>query len=161
MPEKVILEVWMAQTEYAACLEETIVGGFNAQSDDIVVEAIRDVSEGGVEFAFEMAGSVPALEVAYNVTRRGGTTITTGLPHPERRLELPAASLVAEERTLKGSYIGACVPSRDLPRYMSLYQQGRLPIDRLLSATLKLDDIIAGFDALADGTAVRQVMTFG
>ena len=88
---------------------------FNARADD-VVNAIRDVSAGGVEFAFEMAGSVSALELAYNVTRRGGTTVSTGLPHPERRLEIPAASLVAEERTLKGSYIGACVPARDLPR---------------------------------------------
>jgi alcohol dehydrogenase len=133
---------------------------FNARADD-VVDAIRDVSAGGVEFAFEMAGSVPALELAYNVTRRGGTTVSTGLPHPERRLEIPAASLVAEERTLKGSYIGACVPSRDLPRYMSLHEQGRLPVDRLLSGNLKLDDINAGFDALADGIAVRQVITLG
>jgi alcohol dehydrogenase len=133
---------------------------FNARADD-VVDAIRDVSAGGVEFAFEMAGSVPALELAYNVTRRGGTTVSTGLPHPERRLEIPAASLVAEERTLKGSYIGTCVPSRDLPRYMSLHEQGRLPVDRLLSGNLKLDDINAGFDALADGIAVRQVITLG
>lgn len=58
----------------------------NAKADD-VVDAIRDVSAGGVEFAFEMAGSVPALELAYNVTRRGGTTVSTGLPHPERRFE--------------------------------------------------------------------------
>lgn len=133
---------------------------FNAGDAD-AVEAIREVSAGGVEFAFEMAGAVPALELAYNVTRRGGTTVTTGLPHPERRFGLPAASLVAEERTLKGSYIGTCVPSRDLPRYMSLHEQGRLPVDRLLSSVLKLDDINAGFDALADGRAVRQVITLG
>ena len=125
------------------------------------VEAIRDLSSGGVEFAFEMAGAVPALELAYNVTRRGGTTITTGLPHPERRFALPAASLVAEERVLKGSYIGTCVPARDLPRYLALYAQGRLPVERLLSGVLDLDDINAGFDALADGTAVRQVITLG
>jgi len=133
---------------------------FNARADD-VVDAIRDASVGGVEFAFEMAGSVPAPELAYNVTRRGGTTVSTGLPHPERRLEIPAASLVAEERTLKGSYIGACVPSRDLLRYMSLYEQGRLPVDRLLSGKLELDDINAGFDTLADGIAVRQVIILG
>ena len=125
------------------------------------VEAIRDLSSGGVEFAFEMAGAVLALELAYNVTRRGGTTITTGLPHPERRFALPAASLVAEERVLKGSYIGTCVPARDLPRYLALYAQGRLPVERLLSGVLDLDDINAGFDALADGTAVRQVITLG
>lgn len=62
---------------------------------------------------------------------------------------------------MKGSYIGACVPSRDLPRYMFLHEQGRLPVDRLLSGKLELDDINAGFDALADGIAVRQVITLG
>lgn len=61
----------------------------------------------------------------------------------------------------EGSYIGTCVPSRDLLRYMSLYEQGRLPVDRLLSGKLELDDINAGFDTLADGIAVRQVITLG
>ena len=69
-------------------------------------------------------------------------------------------ALVAEERTLKGSYIGTCVPVRDVPRYLSLYRQGRLPVDRLLSGTVKLDDINEAFDALNEGRAIRQVVVF-
>ena len=69
-------------------------------------------------------------------------------------------ALVAEERTLKGSYVGSCVPSRDIPRYVALYRQGRLPVDRLLGETLALDDINAAFDRLADGKTRRQVIRF-
>ena len=122
------------------------------------LEEIRDLSGGGVDYAFEMAGSVPALELAYFITARGGTTVTSGLPNPECKLSIPAVSLVAEERTLKGSYIGACVPSVDLPHYLSLHQQGKLPVERLLTHTLALDDINAGFDRLAAGQAIRQVI---
>ena len=96
---------------------------------------------GGVEYAFELAGSVRALELAYKITRRGGTTVTAGLPPPTATFPLPPLNLVAEERTVKGSYIGTCVPSRDIPRYVDLYRQGKLPVDRLMTGTLKLDDI--------------------
>lgn len=132
---------------------------FNAGAPD-AIEAIRAVSDGGVEFAFEFAGAVRALDLAYRITRRGGTTVTAGLPPPDATLALSVVNLVAEERTIKGSYIGTCVPSRDIPRYLSLYQQGRLPVDKLLSGRLKLDEINEGFDRLHDGTAVRQVVVF-
>ncbi len=125
------------------------------------LEQIRALSSGGVEFALEFAGSIRALELAYRITRRGGTTVTAGLPPSTAVLPLPAVSLVAEERTLKGSYIGTCVPSRDIPRYMDLYSQGRLPVDRLLTGRLTLDEINHGFDLLHEGKAIRQVVVFG
>ena len=67
---------------------------------------------------------------------------------------------MAEERTLKGSYIGTCVPSRDLPRYIDAVPQGRLPVDKLLTGRLKLDQINEGFDLLHEGKAIRQVVVF-
>jgi alcohol dehydrogenase len=129
----------------------------NAMSPD-AAEQVKAITGGGVEFAFEMAGSVKALEMAYTITRRGGTTVTAGLPHPDARLSVPATNLVAEERTLKGSYIGSCVPGRDIPRYIALYRLGLLPVDRLLSERIGLDEINAGFDRLADGATVRQIL---
>jgi alcohol dehydrogenase len=123
-------------------------------------DRIRALTGGGVEFAFEFAGSIRALELAYGITRRGGTTVTAGLPPALATFGIPAVSLVAEERTVKGSYIGTCVPSRDIPRYVGLYLQGRLPVDRLLSGRLALDDINHGFDLLNEGKAVRQVVVF-
>ena len=105
-----------------------------------------------------MASSVKALELAYKVTRRGGTTVTASLPHPTHTMALPATNLVAEERTVKGSYVGSCVPARDIPRFISLYQQGLLPVDRLMSDRIELAGINAGFDKLADGGTVRQIL---
>ncbi|MFL4974888.1 MAG: zinc-dependent alcohol dehydrogenase family protein [Microvirga sp.] len=131
---------------------------FNAGSPDAVNE-IREAVKGGVEYAFEMAGSVRALDLAYKITRRGGTTVTAGLPPPTHTLALSPVNLVAEERTLKGSYIGTCVPVRDLPRYVDLYRRGKLPVDRLMSKHLRLDEINEGFDLLAQGKVVRQVVT--
>lgn len=129
----------------------------NAQDAD-AEEQVKAASRGGVEYAFESAGSTRALDLAFRVTRRGGTTITAGLPPPTATLPLVPLTLVAEERTLKGSYIGTAVPGRDIPRYIELYRRGRLPVDRLMSGTLELGEVNEGFDRLHDGAAIRQVI---
>jgi alcohol dehydrogenase len=130
---------------------------FNA-ADPQCAERVREASGGGVACAFEMAGSARALELAYRITRRGGTTVSAGLPHPQQQFSLQHVSLVAEERTLKGSYLGSCVPERDIPRYIEWYRAGRLPVDRLLSERIVLGDINAAFDRLAAGASIRQVI---
>jgi alcohol dehydrogenase len=132
---------------------------FNA-ADAEIVQKVKDATGGGVDYAIEMAGAIRAFETAYRITRRGGTTVTAGLPHPTATWPMPSTNLVAEERTIKGSYIGTCVPSRDLPRYIDLYRRGRLPVDRLMSGRLKLEQVNEGFDRLHEGKAVRQVITF-
>ena len=131
----------------------------NARDAD-AAEQVREMTGGGVDFAFEMAGAVRAMELAYKITRRGGMTVTAGLPPPGAALALPLVQLVAEERTVKGSYIGTCVPTRDIPRYIALYRAGKLPVDRLMSGKLTLDEINTGFDRLHEGLAVRQVIEF-
>ena len=68
--------------------------------------------------------------------------------------------MVAEERTLKGSYVGSAVPLRDVPRMIALFRAGRLPVDKLLTHRLKLNDINEGFDRLREGVGVRQVVVF-
>ncbi|MBV9299363.1 MAG: zinc-dependent alcohol dehydrogenase family protein [Verrucomicrobia bacterium] len=124
------------------------------------IKEVRDLTEGGVDFALEMASSVPALQLAFDITRRGGTTVTASLPHPDHRFSFPAVVLAAEERILKGSYLGSCVPVRDIPRYISLYQRGKLPVDKLLSEIVSLEELNEAFDRLADARSIRQVMTF-
>jgi alcohol dehydrogenase len=128
--------------------------------DETAVAAIRDATSGGFDYVFEMAGSATALDLAYRVTKRGGMTVTAGLPHPDSRLTISPAQMVVEERNLRGSYYGSSVPMRDLPRYIALYRQGRLPIDRLMSERLTLDEINLGFDRLREGKTVRQVVVF-
>jgi alcohol dehydrogenase len=131
----------------------------NARDPD-AAEQIRAATAGGVDVAFEMAGAVRAMELAFKITRRGGSTVTAGLPPPTAALPLSLVQLVAEERTVKDSYIGTCVPTRDIPRYVGLYRAGRLPVDRLMSGRLRLEEINEGFDRLHEGRAVRQVIEF-
>jgi len=123
-----------------------------------VVAAVREATGGGADRVLETVGNADVLAQAYAATRRGGTTVTVGLPHPDRMLTIPAVSLVAEERTLKGSYLGSCVPARDIPRFIALHRAGRLPVERLLTHRIGLDDLNEGFDRLARGEGVRQVV---
>jgi alcohol dehydrogenase len=131
----------------------------NAEQVDPVA-AVREFTGGGASYAFESVGSERVLIQAYQATGRGGTTVSIGLPHPSKMFSIPAVSIVAEERTIRGSYMGSAVPRRDIPRYIAMYQAGMLPVDQLHTHTLRLDEINAGFDRLAQAQAVRQVITF-
>ena len=155
--DETILAVDLSPQKLALARELGATHAFNAADAD-VLEAIREATHGGVDFAFEMAGSVKAMELAYKITRRGGSTVTAGLSHPQAMFSVPHVNIVAEERSIRGSYLGSCVPSRDIPRYIEWYQQGRLPVGKLLSETLPLDALNGGFDRLARGEGVRQVV---
>jgi len=152
-----IVAVDMNERKLAVARELGASATVNAADPD-AAERIRELTKGGVACAFEMAGSTRALELAYKVTARGGVTVSAGLPHPQQQFSIPHVSLVAEERTLKGSYLGSCVPSRDIPHYIDWYRAGRLPVNRLLSERLRLDGINAAFDRLAAGESIRQVV---
>jgi alcohol dehydrogenase len=153
----VAVDLAPAKRDHALRLGATDVVDANAPD---AVQQIKEITRGGAEFCVETAGAVSALELAYAATARGGVTVTAGLPHPDRKLSIQAVSLVAEERTLKGSYIGSCVPRRDLPNFVALFQAGRLPVDKLLTHRLRLDEINEGFDRLREGVGVRQVVMF-
>ena len=131
----------------------------NAGHPDAVAR-LRDMTNGGVDHALEMVGAAKALEFAYAVTRRGGTTTTVGLPAPTATFVAPIGQMVVEERTVKGSYMGSCVPQRDVPRFVALYRAGKLPVEKLLSARIKLEEINEGFDRLARGDVIRQIIMF-
>lgn len=154
-----IVAVDLSDDKLALARELGATDVVNARDPDCV-DQVRALTSGGVDFAFEMAGSIRALESAVAMTRRGGLTVTAGLPPAGSALPVDIVRLVGEERTLKGSYMGSCVPARDIPRYIQLYREGRLPVDRLLSATLTLEEINEGFDRLHHGEAVRQVIVF-
>jgi alcohol dehydrogenase len=128
--------------------------------DGDVVTKIADLTRGGVEFAFEAVGSAAVLATAYAAVRRGGTAVSVGLPHPNEQLSIQAVSLVGQEKGIRGSYMGSAVPRRDVPRMIDLYRSGALPVDALLSPSIALEDINTGFDRLADGSAIRQLVTF-
>lgn len=129
-------------------------------ADPHALEKLKALSGGGVDIAVEFAGAIPALEFAMQSTKRGGVTITAALPHPDARLSISPVALVGIEKTLKGSYLGSCVPSRDIPNYLELYKNGRLPVEKLISHRISLRQINEGFERMARGEGIRQVILF-
>lgn len=108
----------------------------------------------------EAAGHPRAFETAVALTAPGGITVTVGLPSPDARAQIVPLGLTAEARTIMGSYLGSAVPSRDIPAYAQLWREGRLPVEKLISSTLRLSEINEAMDTLAEGQAVRQVILF-
>ncbi|MGB4346614.1 MAG: zinc-dependent alcohol dehydrogenase family protein [Burkholderiaceae bacterium] len=154
-----IVAVDLHDSKLAVAMSLGATAAVNARDPDAVAK-VKELTKGGVDFAFEMAGSVQAMEMAYRMTRRGGTTVTASLPHPQHNWALQQVSLVTEERTVKGSYIGSCVPARDIPRYVGLYLAGKLPVDKLMGERMKLEDINRGFDRLEAGESLRDLIVF-
>lgn len=152
-----VIALDLNESKLALASELGATATVNAGDPD-ATEQVKALTQGGVDVAFEMAGAIPAMELAWRITRRGGSTVTAGLPHPDRRFALPPVQLVAEERTLRGSYIGSSVPARDIPRYIEMYQRGKLPVDRLMGERLTLEDINRGFDRMASGMSLRDVI---
>ena len=124
------------------------------------VEAVRELTHGGVQTAFEVVGDETVMAQAFAATRRGGRTVTIGLTHPDKKLVISALAVTAEERVLMGSYMGSCVPQRDIPRFIDMHLQGLLPVDLLRSRTIALGEVNEGFDALERGEVARQVIRF-
>jgi alcohol dehydrogenase len=120
----------------------------------------EEVVEKDLDAVLDATGTVEGFDLAVELTRRGGRTVTVSLPDAQQRFSFPLARLVAEARTVAGSYIGSCLPSRDIPAFISLYRQGRLPVDRLVTRTLALEGINEAMDELAEARALRQVISF-
>jgi alcohol dehydrogenase len=115
----------------------------------------------GTDVVIETVGKAAVLATAYAAARRGGRIVTVGLPHPADTLAISALSLVADGKTLMGSYMGSSIPSRDIPRYIALWRADRLPVERLLTSVGTLEEINELMDRLAAGEAIRQVVVPG
>ena len=129
---------------------------FDASLSD-VVSKVKHATQGGVHIAVESAGVPKALELAFEITRVGGNTIAAGLPNPERTIEISHFILGAHERKLQGSYMGSCIPSRDIPRFLEMYKRGKLAVDNLASETIQLEDLNEAFDRMSEGSTLRSV----
>jgi alcohol dehydrogenase len=119
---------------------------------------VMEMTGGGVDHAFETAGTLGAFETAYNAVRRGGQVVSVGLVDPKTPFTLDVASLVTSAKTVKGSYIGSCNPATDIPKYMALYQRGRLPVDKLISHRMPLAEVNTALDRMVGNQALRQIL---
>lgn len=121
-------------------------------------ENLRDHLPEGVAVAIEAVGKASALKEAYEATARGGVTVTVGLPRGSEQLSISALSLVADLKTLKGSYLGSANPRVDIPEYVKLWSEGKLPVERLLSLAHPMSKVGEAMDLLDSAQVVRQVI---
>ncbi len=125
---------------------------------DATADAVRDVSDGGVDYAIEATGRPEAMEAAFLSTRKRGAAVLIGIPRPDAVLTLPATSIPRMERRVLGSIYGSSKPERDFPHTLDLYREGRLPLDRLVTHRLPLDEAERGFALMQSGDALRVVL---
>ena len=121
----------------------------------------EEAAVAGSDVVIETVGKAAVLATAYASARRGGRIVTVGLPNPADDLAINALSIVADNKSLMGSYMGESIPARDIPRYIALWRAGKLPVERLLTSISPLEEINELMDLLAAGKAVRQVVVPG
>ncbi len=127
-------------------------------TDPDVVQKVRDLSDGGVDFTFEMTGNQQAIALGNAITARGGDVICVGLGASDALFQFVHAALVTEERGIRGSFMGSTVPERDIPYYIGLYKEGRMPVDRLKSGEISFGELNLSLDLLDRGEVVRQIL---
>ncbi len=127
-------------------------------TDNDVVEQVKELTGGGVDFAVELAGAIPAMETAYAIIARGGAVVTAGLSPAGAQFSFEHADLVSHEKSVIGSYMGSCVPIRDIPRFINAFQRGEMPVDKLIDRHIGFEDLNEGFDRLNRGETVRQIL---
>jgi Zn-dependent alcohol dehydrogenase len=122
-------------------------------------EVLRELTDGrGADYAFDSAGYPGVVAQAYAATRRGGMVVCIGIPPVGAEASLPGPSLPRDEKVVTGSFYGSCRPHVDMPLLLDLFMDGRLPLDRLVSRTYKLDEVNEAFAAMNEGEVARAVL---
>jgi S-(hydroxymethyl)glutathione dehydrogenase/alcohol dehydrogenase len=134
--------------------------GVNAAGGDAVAR-VRELTRGGVDYGFEAVGSNATARQAYDMTRRGGTTVVVGVITSREELSLPGFDLVMGEKTVLGSTMGSVGFRVAMPRFVDLYLKGTLLLEEIISARRPLEEINLCFDEMRQGSAARSVIVFG
>ena len=124
------------------------------------VEAVKELTGGGVDFGFEAIGLKATAEQAYEMAKRGGTAVIVGMVPPMEKIEV-SGMIWQQEKTLKGSYYGSARFHTDMPRILELYKQGKLDIDGLVTKRWEFGEINDAFEALKSGEVARSILAIG
>jgi Zn-dependent alcohol dehydrogenase len=148
------------QLEQAREAGATATVAFDGSPEDVAA-AVVEATGGGVDYAFESRGRPAAVRAAFLSTRARGAVVMMGIPRGDAEISLPAITIPRMERRLLGSIYGSSRPDRDFPEILDLYLRGRLPLERLISHRMPLDDADAAVAALRSGEATRAVLQLG
>lgn len=123
------------------------------------VEAVREVTGGfGADVVIDAVGRPETWRQAFYARDLAGTVVLVGVPTPDMMLEIPLVDLFSRGGALKSSWYGDCLPERDFPTLVSLYLQGRLPLERFVSERITIDDVEDAFHTMHAGEVLRSVV---
>jgi S-(hydroxymethyl)mycothiol dehydrogenase len=129
----------------------------DASSTDAAAR-VREMTSTGVDYAFECVGLAVTVQQAMSACDNGGVCVIIGVPAPNAEMPFSLARFFYARGHLRATAYGDCLPARDIPRFAELYRRGELPIDRLVSARIGLDDVGAAFAAMERGEVLRSVV---
>ncbi|MFT4225361.1 zinc-binding dehydrogenase, partial [Micropruina sp.] len=125
------------------------------------VAAIQELTGGfGADVVIDAVGRPETWKQAFYGRDLAGTVVLVGVPTPEMQLELPLLDVFGRGGSLKSSWYGDCLPSRDFPMLIDLYLQGRLPLDAFVSEEIGIDGVEAAFEKMHGGNVLRSVVVF-
>ncbi len=131
----------------------------NGAKVDDVVTAVQDLTDGfGVDVIVDAVGRPETWKEAFYARDLAGTVVLVGVPTPEMKLEMPLVDFFSRGGSLKSSWYGDCLPERDFPMLIDLYEQGRLPLDKFVTERVGLGDVEAAFEAMKGGKVLRSVV---
>ena len=123
------------------------------------VEAIRELTGGfGADVVIDAVGRPETYKQAFYARDLAGTVVLVGVPSPEMTLELPLLDVFGRGGSLKSSWYGDCLPSRDFPMLIDLYRQGKLDLDAFVTERITIDQIEEAFDKMHSGSVLRSVV---
>jgi len=129
-----------------------------AGSPEATAEAVREVSDGGVDWAIEATGHGEAMQAAVLSTRKRGTAVLIGIPREDVVLTVPARTIPRMERRIVGSIYGSAYPEHDFLTTLAVYRSGRLPLEKLITHRLRLADVNEGLELMLAREATRVVL---
>ncbi len=156
---EMIVAVDSNPTKLAMAREFGATHTVNINEVEDAAKAIKKMT-GGVDYAFECVGAGPVVEQAYKSLGRGGTAVVVGVADPKDKTSLTTLTLPADERTLKGSWLGSARPQHDFPRILGLYKAGKLKLDELVTRTYPIEEAAQAFDDMVAGKNARGVIVF-
>ncbi|MEW5811166.1 MAG: S-(hydroxymethyl)mycothiol dehydrogenase [Actinomycetota bacterium] len=123
------------------------------------VAAVQELTGGfGADVVIDAVGRPETWRQAFYARDLAGTVVLVGVPTPDMTLEMPLVDFFSRGGALKSSWYGDCLPERDFPTLVDLYQQGRLPLDRFVSERIKLDEVEDAFETMHKGEVLRSVV---
>ena len=155
---RMVIAVDVNEVKLASARELGATHVVDASSHD-PVRAIRDLTQGGVDYAFEAIGLKQTAEQAFHATRKGGTATIIGMIPVGEKLEIEGRLFLGEKK-LQGSMMGSNRFRVDMPRYIDLYRQGRLKLDEMITRRGRLEDVNEAFRAMKAGEVTRSVLMF-